>query len=83
MDVVPDDGPDDGYSAADGPDGSHEDIPADEAAAHEDAHRQSARSEAGDVTRDEDGDGEAPERASAGTGTRRTRPRNTWRSWPY
>src|SRR5215471_15857246 len=50
MDVVPDDGPDGGY---DGPDGSHEDIPAEEAAAHEEAHSQTAADE------DEDGDGEA------------------------
>lgn len=57
MDVVPDDGPDDGYSAADGPDGSHEDIPAEEAAAHEEAHSQAESDEAGD----EDGDGEAHE----------------------
>jgi len=55
MDVVPDDGPDGGYSAADGPDGSHEDIPAEEAAAHEEAHSQAESDEAGD----EDGDGEA------------------------
>jgi len=57
MDVVPEDGPDDGYSPADGPDGSHEDIPAEEAAAHEEAHSQAESDEAGD----EDGDGEAPE----------------------
>ena len=57
MDVVPDDGPDGGYSAADGPDGSHEDIPAEEAAAHEEAHSQADSDEAGD----EDGDGETPE----------------------
>ncbi len=55
MDVVPEDGPDDGYPAADGPDGSHEDIPAEEAAAHEEANRQAAEDE------DEDGDGEAPD----------------------
>ena len=55
MDVVPEDGPDDGYSAADGPDGSHEDIPAEEAAAHEEANRQAAPDE------DEDGDDETPE----------------------
>jgi preprotein translocase YajC subunit len=57
MDVVPDDGPDDGYSAADGPDGSHEDIPAEEAAAHEEAHSQTASDEAADSS----GDDEAPE----------------------
>ena len=61
MDVVPEDGPDDGYAAADGPDGSHEDIPAEEAAAHEEAHSQAASDEAGDVSGDEDGDGEAPD----------------------
>jgi preprotein translocase subunit YajC len=57
MDVVPEDGPDDGYSAADGPDGSHEDIPAEEAAAHEEANRQAAP----DEDEDENGDNETPE----------------------
>jgi preprotein translocase subunit YajC len=57
MDVVPEDGPEDGYSAADGPDGSHEDIPAEEAAAHEEAHSQAASDEAAAG----DGDDEAPE----------------------
>jgi preprotein translocase subunit YajC len=61
MDVVPEDGPDDGYSAADGPDGSHEDIPAEEAAAHEEAHSQAAPDEAADGAGDEDGDGKPAE----------------------
>src|SRR5215467_6882236 len=61
MDVVPEDGPDGGYDAADGPDGSHEDIPAEEAAAHEEeANRHSASDEAAD----DDADGEAPEGGS-------------------
>jgi preprotein translocase subunit YajC len=48
MDVVPEEGPDAGFAEGEGPDGSHEDIPAEEAAAHEEAHAQAEADEAAD-----------------------------------
>jgi preprotein translocase subunit YajC len=57
MEVVPEDGPGEDYAEGEGPDGSHEDIPAEEAAAHEEAHAQAEADEAADS----DGDGEAAE----------------------
>ena len=80
MDVVPEDGPDDGYPAADGPDGSHEDIPAEEAAAHEEAHSQAASDEAGSSGRGRrrrGSRGRAPGPGPAGPDP------VTWRSWPH